>query len=118
MAYMNQEKKKAIRVELKKVMPKDWKWSLSVKHHSTIVLTISQGPAELMIGDRDYHQLNPYYLESTYEDYPEIATIFKRIENALNLNNHDNSDIMTDYFDVGHYVNINLGKWNKPYQVI
>jgi hypothetical protein len=23
---------------------------------------------------------------------------------------------MTDYFDVGWYIDINVGKWNKPYQ--
>jgi hypothetical protein len=33
------------------------------------------------------------------------------------VKNHDNSDIMTDYFDVGWYVNIYVGKWNKPYNV-
>ena len=27
----------------------------------------------------------------------------------------DNSDIMTDYFHVKHYVSINVGQWNKPY---
>ena len=34
---------------------------------------------------------------------------------VLNRGNHDNSDLMTDYFDVGWYVNIKIGKWNKPY---
>jgi hypothetical protein len=31
--------------------------------------------------------------------------------------NHDNSDIMTDYFDVGWYCDINIGKWDRPYTV-
>jgi hypothetical protein len=34
------------------------------------------------------------------------------------VSNHDNSDIMTDYFDVGWYLNINVGGWNKPYTVV
>jgi hypothetical protein len=33
----------------------------------------------------------------------------------MNMGNHDNSDIMTDYFDVGWYVDVNIGLWNKPY---
>ena len=33
------------------------------------------------------------------------------------VGNHDNSDIMTDYFDVGWYIDINIGRWNKPYQL-
>jgi hypothetical protein len=29
--------------------------------------------------------------------------------------NWDRSDIMTDYFDIGWYCDINIGKWDKPY---
>jgi hypothetical protein len=35
----------------------------------------------------------------------------------LNTGNHDNSDSQTDYFDVGWYVDVKVGKWNKPYIV-
>jgi hypothetical protein len=35
----------------------------------------------------------------------------------INHNNHDNSDPMTDYYDVGHYTKINIGKWDKAYQL-
>jgi len=35
----------------------------------------------------------------------------------MNEGNHDNSDIMTDYFDVGWYISVRLGKWDKPYVV-
>jgi len=31
---------------------------------------------------------------------------------------YDNTDIMTDYFDVSHYIDIDVGRWNKPYQVV
>jgi hypothetical protein len=34
---------------------------------------------------------------------------------AMNDGNHDNSDIQSDYFDVGWYTHINVGRWNKPY---
>jgi hypothetical protein len=36
----------------------------------------------------------------------------------MNAGNHDRSDIQTDYFDVGWYVDINIGKWNKPYALV
>ena len=29
----------------------------------------------------------------------------------------DKSDIMTDYFHTAYYIDINVGKWNKPYVV-
>jgi hypothetical protein len=34
-----------------------------------------------------------------------------------NADNWDNSDSMTDYFDVNYYLHINIGKWNKPYEI-
>lgn len=34
---------------------------------------------------------------------------------VMNEGNHNNSDIQTDYFDVGWYVNVHVGKWQKPY---
>jgi hypothetical protein len=33
----------------------------------------------------------------------------------MNGGNHDNSDVQTDYFDVGWYVDVNIGSWDKPY---
>jgi hypothetical protein len=37
---------------------------------------------------------------------------------ALNDGNWDKSDIQTDYFNVGWYVRVNVGRWNKPYRVV
>jgi len=34
---------------------------------------------------------------------------------VMNTGNWDKSDIQTDYFNVGWYVDVNIGKWNKPY---
>ena len=31
--------------------------------------------------------------------------------------NHNNSDVQTDYFDVGWYIEINVGDWEKPYKL-
>lgn len=125
MAYMNQEKKVKIQQALKNAIPANWKWSLAVKHHSTIVLTISAAPINLISEqlpspylkpDETYLQLNEYHLEHAYEG--ELLETFKRIKKAMNTDNYDRSDVMTDYFDVGHYVSIQIGKWNKPFQVL
>lgn len=115
MAYMNQEKKKGIRAELKKVVPTDWKWSLAVRHHSTIVFTVQKGPKELLADSTDHHTPNEYYLENSYSG--ELLDTMEKIKAALNLNNFDNSEPMTDYFHVGHYIDIQIGKWNKPFVV-
>jgi hypothetical protein len=125
MAYMNQEKKAVILAELKKVIPSTWKWSLAVHHHSTLILTISAAPIDLFKHMKPseyrkptdtYAQLNEYHLEHTFDG--ALLNTFQRIKDAMNMGNWDKSDIMTDYFDVGHYVHIHIGKWNKPFQVI
>ena len=36
----------------------------------------------------------------------------------MNDGNHDRSDPQSDYFDVGWYVDVNIGKWNKPYTLV
>lgn len=132
MAYMDQTRKARIAAELKKVMPQGWKYSLGVQNHSTIVLTIQSAPVDLIAavkarssqlavqrGKEDYcrdivhAQLNEFHLDMHFEG--ELLETFQRIKAALNDGNHDRSDIMSDYFDVGWYVYINLGKWDKPF---
>jgi len=133
-AYMDQEKKSKIAAALKLAIPKTWKYSLGVRHHSTIVLTIASAPVDLiaewnknakaqaewknearLFSPADgYVQVNHFYLERAFDKH---LSIFEAIRNALNLDNHDRSDITTDYHDVGHYLSINLGKWDKPFLV-
>jgi hypothetical protein len=41
----------------------------------------------------------------------------KEIFVAMNDGNWDKSDIQSDYFNVGWYVDVNIGKWDKHYIV-
>ncbi len=113
MAFMNQDKKKAILAELKKVVPADWKWSLGVRHHSTIVMLVKHTPKRVPDFDTKNFSLNPYYPERGIE--AEYHDTVKSILKALNLNNHDNSDAQRDHFDVGHYVELRFGRFNSDY---
>lgn len=122
MAYVDQTKKAKIAANLKKVIPAGWKYSLAVRNHSTIVLTISAAPVNLLDKVVDLREgettfaLNPYHFRNQFNERKYID-IFEKIIAALNIDNHDNSDIMTDYFDVGHYVEISIGRWDKPFVV-
>lgn len=128
MAYMNQDKKAKIKAALDKVMPKDWKYTLSTDRH-TIKLWIMKGPAELMDvpGAYDYdglwkapyraegsRSLNGHHLDKDYAEGPILDTI-RAIQTALDTDNHDRSDIQSDYFDVGHYTRISIGRWDKAF---
>jgi len=130
MAYMNQEKKKALAPQIKEVLKKyDMKGTLAVRHHSTLVLNIKEGKLDV-IGNyiekanpeyqpEDHHGVNPYWLEDHYTG--EVCDFLLELKNAMNgceqFQNHDRSDLMTDYHDVGWYIDINIGQWNKPYKL-
>lgn len=123
MAYMSQEKKKEIHGKLKGVIPKGWKWSLAVRNHSTLCLTIRSAPINLIeeaVGEKGGLSLdiNHYHLERLYfKNNKSLLELFKKIKATMNDGNFDNSDIMTDYFHVGWYVDIKIGSWDKPFIV-
>lgn len=130
MAYMNQEKKAKIAANLKKVVPDGWKYSLAVRNHSTIVFTLRQAPVDILGNIRaavaenggyqstapevtTYWSVNPYHIDTQFSG--DVLKVMRQINEALNDGNHDNSDIQSDYFDVGWYVDLNIGLWNDPF---
>lgn len=126
MAYMNQERKAAIAPVVKAICKKyGIKASLAVRHHSTLVLNIKSGAIDFIgnfnkvrgqrINDvaKEYLKVNPYWFHDHFND---VAKEFlQEVFAAMNNGNWDNSDIMTDYFDKGWYVDVNVGRWDKPY---
>lgn len=135
MAYMNQERKKQIKAELDKILkPAKIKFTLGVRNHSTIVLNINSGPIDFisnynsnasnMENSRNvvlhhatnYIDLNPYWYHEHFTG--EVLELLKKVFAALNNGNHDRSEPQVDYFDVGWYVDVNIGKWDKPYQLV
>lgn len=125
MAYVDQAKKQKIAAALKLVVPTGWKYSLAVRHHSTIVCTISAAPFDLLGTFKrsygcdkapTYVSVNTHHIATQVEDEC-VAEVLQKIADALNTDNFDKSDIMTDYFNVGHYVTLQLGRWNKPFVV-
>lgn len=121
MAYVSQELKKELVASVKKVLPKNWKVTFGVRHHSTFVIKIHSAPIDLLENFDDYSknkrygQPNIYHLGHTYSG--DLLKIFEKIKTAANIKNYDNSDIQTDYFDVGYYVDIRIGEFDKPFEV-
>lgn len=118
MAYMSQAKKAELAPAIKAICKKyGIKASLAVRHHSGLVLNIKEGPIDF-IGNSDngHEQVNPYHYEKHYDS---VALAFlEEVIPAMMIGNHNNSDIMSDYFDVGWYIYVNIGQWDKPYKVV
>ena len=134
MAYMNQERKAQLAPGIKAVLKRyGVKGTISVRNYSSLVVTITSGNLDF-IGEanafnrkyaqrtgqrfyevKDYYQANPYKGEDAYAD-ATIGKFFRELTAAMRGDLwYDNSDIMTDYFDTAYYLDINIGKWNKPY---
>ena len=131
MAYMSQERKAAIAPVVKAICKKyKVKASMAVRNHMTLVLNIKQGEIDFMQSykdagsDRDcssareitYLQVNPYHFNNHFTG--TAKAFLNEVFDAMQTGNHDRSDIQTDYFDVGWYVDVNIGAWDKPYALV
>ena len=132
MAYMSQDRKKELAPKIKVVMKKyGMKGTIRVINHSTLVVRIKEGKLPIIenfaFGLTDiersnavlksrYLNVNPYWIDDYYTG--NCKKFLKELIAAMNDGNHDRSDIMTDYFDVGWYTDINIGDWNTPYGMV
>jgi len=131
MAYFNQERKAQLAPAIKAILKKyKVKGSLAVRNHSSFVLNIKSGaidfignynntvaaqPGGFRSGNPAVKSLdvNPYWYQEHFDG--RALNFLKEIFAAMNVGNHDRSDIQSDYFDVGWYVDVNVGAWNQPY---
>jgi hypothetical protein len=138
MAYMNQERKARIVAAVKPVMQKyGLKGTFSVRSHSTICLNITSGPIDFVenyiqtdaalphanhmsqdsiarLRESQSIDVNPYWYQNHFS-----GTALKAIKDILkgmySADYYDHSDAQTDYFNTAYYIDLNIGKWDKPY---
>ena len=135
MAYCSQERKAKIAPKVKAICAKyGVKATLAIRTHSTLALNIKSGTIDFIGNSNEvcggdnwqvsrgfrantsgYDRINPYHFKSHYSG--KALKFLTEVYAAMMEGNHDNSDIQTDYFDVGWYVEINIGKWNKAYDL-
>lgn len=132
MAYMSQERKAQIAPVVKSILKRyGVKGSLAVRNGSTLVLNIKSGTLDFI---KDYNEtvgsrpggfrlgspattsldINRYWYQEHFSN-KVIRKFLDEVFRAMNVGNHDNSNSQIDYFDVGWYVDVNVGRWNKPY---
>lgn len=135
MAYVSQELKKELAPTIKTILKKHGlHGSLSVQDHSALVLTIRKGYLDFFKNYNEkskelatdinktfyaisgHIQVNEYHLDSNFTG--KVLNCLKELREAMNKGNFNHSDSMSDYFHVGWYTYINIGKWNKPYELI
>jgi len=135
MAYVSKEMKAKIAPVIR-ALCKEYgvKATLAVKHHSTLVLNITSGPIDFIVNINKiarataerrgqvfypittYEQVNVYWINDHYDG---VAREFlTRAYAALKGPDFfDESDAQVDYFHRSHYQDINIGRYNKPYEI-
>ena len=119
MAYISQDEKKELAPGIKAVLKKyGMKGSIAINHYSSLVVNVQKGKIKFDHSHGDgYTQVNTYHIDSWYEG--AAKNFLSELLAAMKGTKwYDNSDAMTDYFDTAYYMDINLGKWNKPYEYI
>jgi len=139
MAYMNQEKKKAIAPNIKAVLKKyGMKGTIGVRNHMSLVVNIKEGKLDLlgsaqkhndMVAERrgqqsypvgTYLQVNEHHAANWSREAGDnkIADFYDELIAAMKgAGWYNNSDAMIDYFDIAYYIDINVGQWDKPYNL-
>ena len=134
MAYMNRARKAELAPAVRAVLARyGIKGTIGVSNYSTLTVTLKEGRLDLIgeanafnreyalrTGQRFYpvsgnYQANPYKGADEFAD-PVIARFFRELTAAMRGKLwYDNSDIQTDYFDTAYYLQINVGKYDRPY---
>lgn len=132
MAYISQEMKKKISNRLKSNFP-TWSFRIKIVNNSKVSVTIVRADVDFLNIANEYlknnFQENGYQNSyrkkeeiQIYGDFPkyfgknkEAVSKMMKVFEDVNLvgdsvdENYDNSDVMSDYFNVGYYTCINIG---------
>ena len=118
MAYVSQEKKKELAVGIKSVLKKyKMKGTIAVNNHSTLVVNLKSGPIDFF-AQTNHYEVNPYHVESQWTGVATVFLLaFLEAMKGEGTGWFDKSDIHSDYFHTAWYNDINIGKWNKSYEL-
>jgi len=133
MAYISQAEKKALAPAIKSVLKKyGVKGSIGINHYSSLVVNLKSGIIDF-IGEADkkskarcerqgdtfypitdgYYSANPFY---AMDDAGVVGEFMGELINAMKGDDwFDDTDSQIDYFHCAHYIDINVGRWDKPY---
>jgi hypothetical protein len=116
------------------------KFSVTKRHHSSISISLMTAPFDVFstpdvdkipmsrcgdtISIMDHWAslptkgnlgVNHYYIADSFMLTDKAKDLFTNIVNFVKSFNYDDSDAMTDYFDTNFYLDVSIGKWDKPF---
>lgn len=110
---------KIMRDYVKYVYP-TYKFSIRMEHYSSIEISLVEAPQNIFVEgvQEKYYQVNQYYIDDDHRLNALGKAVFKDIRDMLSSYNYDDSDSMSDYFNTNFYYGLNVGRWDKPFQIV
>jgi hypothetical protein len=121
MAWISKEKTAEIRAKLKAEFP-EIKFSVRRETgslYAALRVVILKAPYELLPSDETFADMT--YRHRDWQDSEQGKRgkqVLDRIRDICNEGNYNNSRPEVDYFDVGWYCSINVGSWDKPFELV
>lgn len=109
---------KQIREDLKKRFS-GLKFSVKSDYNS-ISISLMQAPKSPLAGaysTATYRQVSPYYIGDNEALNAYGKEIFKAVSEIVNEYYWNDSCPEIDYFNVSFYYSLNVGRWDKPFEV-
>jgi hypothetical protein len=141
MAYVSQDLKAKLAPTIKDICNRyGVKATLAVRNHMTLVLNVRQGKIDFV---ENFIETDSKVVHANKMSQDQIA--YLRKNNCLDVNTYwyqdhysgqakkflgeiisamkgpgffDHTDAQVDYFHCSHYIDINIGQWNKPYALV
>ena len=117
MAFINTQEVRDIRNALKAAFKGELKFSVRNSNHSEVCVSITSGTVDFtdIMSDGNVG-INQFHLYQYGKHQPMFEKILKIIKTGSENKWFDKSDSQTDYFHTAFYINIEVGKWDKPYE--
>lgn len=138
MAYITKDQVKDKTDKIKSIVKKyGCKVSVSGSNSSTITVRFTEGVIDFWqnyvdtmenngrVFDKEHIEwakskgnlkINHYWLDRHYSG--EVLKMLNEVLVVLKEGHYDNSDAMTDYFNCAWYMDIQVGRWDKPYKLL
>lgn len=98
---------------------KECKFSITISRASMcqeLHVALMSAPKEVFVDTTRKSMQGAHYHKEPLTLYGQL--VIETITEYVQSYNYDDSDPYTDYFNVNFYVSINIGKWDKPFEVV
>ena len=108
-----------LRTWLKETYPR-CRFSVLRTHYNSFYIYLVTADFPAFRDGSEYHhkQVNQYHIEKDAELTERAKEILTNVREYVMSYNYDDSDSMTDYFDTNFYLNMGVGKSDKPFQTV